>query len=965
MARLLVEKYVFTPGAANVGTVKFPGKCELNQLLIITNKTAQTNIYALGDPTRGGSISYDPDDESFYSHEQGATTVTLDYATDQMLSTDSISIYMDAPKHLGTTVRPHFFGVDAIERIRVSNPESLIDADFEYGLQPTKWQNYSDIRNMPAIYEKAGLDIFVTNVTSDGNSPSTMTVTCSADHGLLVKDPFFMYGLSNADESARAEGSFIVSEVPSSTTFKYVAKGPIGNADDSVYTTNTYARRAAFYTDSKIVVAEADSDTVPFESNGSSPSTITVTTAKPHGIMPGTSLAGVTQSTDDGNNNHNLCTGVFFVLSVPTPTTLTFQARVGGAVDDTDLELDLYVRTDSYVVHRPFDGGIQLGAFTPTHSASVCRQSKKYFRYQSGKGVLWSSGISLNPILNLDQISADSTSIGATITVQTELDHGLQPGASIDISGVVTSGYNGQYGVASVISENTFTVVAGAELGATDAIITNRPRVTVKNWHGASVRVGPFDQQNGLFWEFDGQELAVVKRSSTFQLSGFVTLTNGSQEVTGQNCRFTQQIRVGENVVLKGMSYKVVHITGDNTMSVAPAFRGVSSNLNKVTLTIDERVTQDQFNYDKVDGTGASGYKVNLNKMQMFGISFSWYGAGFIDFMLRGSDGNFMMVHRMKSNNINDEAYMRSGNIPVRYEAINESAIAALADDIDSSQTNIELDDASRFPASGGTVLIENEIITYTGKTNNILTGCTRSANHQFFVAGSTRTFTAGNAAAHTADNGNQSVILISSTVAPILSHWGSSMILDGGFDQDRGYFFNYPELNVSLAAAGQSGDAKTVMFIRLAPSVSNSISGALGDRELVNRATVLMQKLQYQSDQPLQIYGILNPLNILANTLSWQAVNQVSLGSQPSFAEIAGTSTTVAEPGEQIFSALGSNAGVEELDLSRLKEISNSVIGGDNTFPDGPDVLAIVVKNLGSSAATVNTNLFWSESQA
>lgn len=961
MARILVEKYVFTPGAANLGIVKFPGKCELNQLLIITNKTAQTNIYALGDPTRGGSISYDPDDTSFYSHETGATTVTIEYNTDQMLSTDSLAIYMDAPKHLGTTVRPYFFGVDAIERMRVSNPESLIDADFEYGLQPTKWQNYSDIRNMPAIYEKAGLDIFVTNVTSDGNSPSTMTVTCSAAHGLSIKDPFFMYGLSNADESARAEGSFIVSEVPNSTSFKYVAKGPIGNADDSVYTTNTYARRAEFYTNSKIAVASSS----PFTSNGSSPSTITVTTTKPHGIMPGTSLAGVTQSTDTGGNNHNLCTGVFFVLSVPTPTTFTFQARVGGAVDDTSLDLDLYVRTDAYVVHRPFDGGIQLGAFTPTHGASVIRQSKKYFRYQSGKGVLWSSGIALNPILNLDQISADGTSTGSTITVQTELDHGLQPGASIDIGGVVTTGYNGQYGVATVVSENTFTVVAGATLGATDAIITNRPRVTVKNWHGACVRVGPFDQQNGLFWEFDGQELSVVKRSSTFQLSGFVTLTNGSQEVTGQNCRFTQQIRVGENVVLKGMSYKVVHITDDNTMSVAPAFRGVSSALNKVTLTLDERVPQSQFNYDKVDGTGASGYDINLNKMQMFGISFSWYGAGFIDFMVRGADGNFMMVHRMKSNNKNDEAYMRSGNIPVRYESINESVIAALANDIDDSTTNIELDDASRMPTAGGTVMIENEIITFTGINGNILTGCTRSANHQFFVAGSTRTFTAGNAAAHTADNGNQSVILISSTVAPILSHWGSSMILDGGFDTDRGYFFNYPELNVSLAAAGDSGDSKTVMFIRLAPSVSNSISGALGERELVNRATVLMQKLQYQSDQPLQIYGILNPLNILANTLSWQAVNQVALGSQPSFAEVATTSATVATPGEQIFSALGSNAGVEELDLSQLKEISNSVIGGDNTFPDGPDVLAIVVKNLGSQAATVNTNLFWSESQA
>ena len=958
MARILVEKYVFTPGAANTGTVKFPGKCELNQLLIITNKTFQDNIYALGDPTRGGSVSYDPDDESFYSHEQGATTVTLTYATDQMSSSDKIAIYMDAPKHLGTTTRPYFFGVDAIERMRVSEPQSLIDADFEYGLQPTKWQNYSDIRNMPAIYEKAGLDLFITDVVSDGNSPSTITVTCNAPHELNVKDPVFIYGLSNADASARAEGSFIVSAVDSVYVFKYVAKGPIGDADDSIYTTNTYGRRGAFYTNSKIVVSSLTSD-------GNSPSTITVTTPKPHGIMPGTSLAGVTQSVDTGSNFHNLATGVFFVASVPTPTTFTFLARVGGAIDATGLDLDLYVRTDAYVVHRPFDGGIQLGAFTPTHSASVCRQSKKYFRYQSGKGVLWSSGIALNPILNLDQISADGTDTGSTITVTTELDHGLQPGASINISGVVTSGYNGNYGVASVLSENVFTVVAGSDLGSEDAVITNRPRVTVKNWHGASVRVGPFDQQNGLFWEFDGQELSVVKRSSTYQLSGFVTVTNGSQEILGQNCRFTQQIRVGENIVLKGMSYKVINITDDNTLAISPAFRGITSNLNKVTLTIDTRVPQSQFNYDKVDGTGASGYKLNLNKMQMFGISFSWYGAGFIDFMVRGADGNFMMVHRMKSNNINDEAFMRSGNIPVRYETINESAIAALASSISDSDTTIPLDDASRFPVAGGTVMINNEIITYTGINGNNLTGCTRSAAHTFFVAGSTRSFTAGAAAPHEYVNGNNSVILISSTVAPILSHWGSSYIMDGGFNNDRGYFFNYPELGVSLAAAGEEGDAKTVMFIRLAPSVSNSISGALGERELVNHATILMQRLQYESDQPLQIYGILNPLNILANTLSWQAVNQVALGSQPSFAEVATTNSTVAAPGEQIFSALGSAYSVEALDLSQLKELANSVIGGDNTFPDGPDVLAIVVKNLGASAATVNCNLFWSEAQA
>jgi len=61
----------------------------------------------------------------------------------------------------------------------------------------------------------------------------------------------------------------------------------------------------------------------------------------------------------------------------------------------------------------------------------------------------------------------------------------------------------------------------------------------------------------------------------------------------------------------------------------------------------------------------------------------------------------------------------------------------------------------------------------------------------------------------------------------------------------------------------------------------------------------------------------------------------------------------------------LGQPNGFSEIDLSNLKELSNSAIGGYNNFPDGPDVLAIVVNNLSSSSADVNLNLFWSEAQA
>ena len=59
--------------------------------------------------------------------------------------------------------------------------------------------------------------------------------------------------------------------------------------------------------------------------------------------------------------------------------------------------------------------------------------------------------------------------------------------------------------------------------------------------------------------------------------------------------------------------------------------------------------------------------------------------------------------------------------------------------------------------------------------------------------------------------------------------------------------------------------------------------------------------------------------------------------------------------------------AGFAEINLSELKELTNSAIGGYSNYPDGPDVLAVVVKNIASSggASNVNINLFWSEAQA
>ena len=184
------------------------------------------------------------------------------------------------------------------------------------------------------------------------------------------------------------------------------------------------------------------------------------------------------------------------------------------------------------------------------------------------------------------------------------------------------------------------------------------------------------------------------------------------------NCRFQDQLNVGDAVVIRGMTHSVASIINNNRMTVVPTFRGVANQTRvKMTLRNEIRVRQADFNIDPLDGTGPSGFTFDPSKMQMYALEYSWYGAGTVIWMIRGQDGQFNWCHRRPNNNINNEAYMRSGNLPGRYEAINETAISALNGAIDDSQTTITLKDATDYPSASVTypvyVMIYSEVIKY------------------------------------------------------------------------------------------------------------------------------------------------------------------------------------------------------------------------------------------------------------
>jgi hypothetical protein len=446
----------------------------------------------------------------------------------------------------------------------------------------------------------------------------------------------------------------------------------------------------------------------------------------------------------------------------------------------------------------------------------------------------------------------------------------------------------------------------------------------------------------------------------------------GAQLYVYPNTRFVDQLRVNDKVVIRGMTHTVVQIQTQGTMIVNPPYRGVGNITVPVKMCkIKEvRTPQSQFNRDTLDGTGPSGFKFDPTKMQMIGLQYTWYGAGFVDFMMRGGDGNWVYAHRYKQNNINDEAYMRTGNMPVRYELINESSASssALAVPLGTAETTLTLTEDPTYWPPTGNVMVDNEIMTYTGKSGTTLTGVTRAASMQYNVNDQNYTLTAS-AAAQTHQAGS-TALLVGTTCTPSLTHWGSAFIMDGQFDNDRGYFFNY-QVNAAAQSLA-SGSTTNLFMLRLSPSVSNGIIGDIGARDLLNRAQLLLQRLDVFGTTAttgvgsVVVAGILNPSGVSAT--AWTAVNSIGNGSQPSFTQVSAvTGTYTAGSGERVFSTISNGGAQNSIDLSGLKEISNTIIGGNGLFPDGPDTL-LVQLNVPTSFGTItqySVNLFWTEAQA
>lgn len=841
---------------------------------------------------------------------------------------------------------------DPVGKMRISSPQSLIDTDFEYGQQPTKWESVSLQNNRPGCYYIAQQPVAVSAITGTATADQvTITFTGTIASGV----PIYIQNSTNATING---WGWVVTGGSNTTITVLLAPGSSTTTNAAAYynAALTYVYVGYFYSGAGIQVAAGTTAVVV-----TSASVITVTTVNPHGLSKG-SFVYIVGTTGGTNVN-----GAYVVATVPTANTFTVTAAsASGTVTTAAGQTNIYARPAGYVESRSFDGGVAFSAAANVPNSQLIRQTRRYFRYQSGKGIQFSTGTSLCPALFVTSITASS----ATATVTTRFAHNLAVGCTVVVAGCDQGQYNGTFTVATVPTPTTFTYTMGSAPSITTAtglLI----KVSPTNWYASSNRIGFFDQQNGFFFEYDGQTLYAVWRNSVNQLNGTVATTQGTTAVTGTGTQFSTQLQPGSFIVIRGQTYRVQSIASDTSLYLSNEYRGASISGALASRTIDFRVPRSQW-LDPLDGTGPSGYTLDLTKMQMWYIDYSWYGAGFIRFGLRTSKGQITYVFQITNNNQRFEAYMRSGNMAAHYESNGIVPTTYLTATLSNSATTggtISVNDTSGF-APSGTIKIQDgtqtgniEYITYSAKTATTLTITARA---QSGGAGSAQTFT------YSATT-PISVEYAAPDTAASLSHWGSSVIMDGRFDDDKSLIFNY---GTTTAITTTTTTPIVIMAIRLAPAVDNGTTGLLGAKEIINRAQLQLTELGlYTTGTGYLINLVLN--GYASGAMSGSFVTP-AVGSTytSSFAQIAiNTNAVNVTGGESVAAAYTNTSGQTTLDLTGVRDLGNSILGGGTSatvptslagvYPDGPDILYVVATPLTTTSSTILARLSWKEAQA
>lgn len=187
-----------------------------------------------------------------------------------------------------------------------------------------------------------------------------------------------------------------------------------------------------------------------------------------------------------------------------------------------------------------------------------------------------------------------------------------------------------------------------------------------------------------LFW--DDQQVSGSGTTSTFLANQAASQLSVSANTAGTRIRqtfvrFNYQPGKSMNIFLTGIlgeasagiAKKIGYFDSDNGLFFQSSNNIISVVVrSKVTGTpSDTIISQNNWNLDKLDGTGSSGITLDITKTQIFIIDFQWLGVGRIRFGF-DIDGIVIYVHQVLNANNLLSVYMSNPNLPLRYEISND-----------------------------------------------------------------------------------------------------------------------------------------------------------------------------------------------------------------------------------------------------------------------------------------------------
>jgi len=121
----------------------------------------------------------------------------------------------------------------------------------------------------------------------------------------------------------------------------------------------------------------------------------------------------------------------------------------------------------------------------------------------------------------------------------------------------------------------------------------------------------------------------------------------------------------------------------------ASSENGVMLELNDFNINIIKRtaisgvgvtitIPQSEWNQDRLDGTGPSGYELDLTKVQILFTEYEWLGAGSVRIGF-AIDGKFIIAHQFNHANLINSVYMTTATLPIRFEIMNKAETSSVS----------------------------------------------------------------------------------------------------------------------------------------------------------------------------------------------------------------------------------------------------------------------------------------------